>query len=119
MTCTSSNEAEREPGGKVRAERAEKGVPGLWGSGEADHKTSETNVHFPNLNPSCPSQTLVRAEPLDLAGPMLHAVLIMKSLFRFMVAFFKTKRSLALENLALRHQLQVLQRSGRKPRLSK
>ena len=35
-----------------------------------------------------------------------------------LVSAFKTRRSLALENLALRQQLVVLQRSVKRPRLS-
>jgi len=39
-------------------------------------------------------------------------------LLRSLVSTFKTRRSLALENLALRQQLAVLQRSVKRPRLS-
>ncbi len=39
-------------------------------------------------------------------------------LLRSLVSTFETRRSLALENLALRQQLAVLQRSVRRPRLS-
>ena len=44
---------------------------------------------------------------------------MMKSFIRFVMSLFKTQRALALENLALRHQLQVLQRTGHRPRLSR
>jgi len=40
------------------------------------------------------------------------------SLLHSLVSAFKTRRSLALENLALRQQLAVLQRSGKRPRIS-
>jgi len=40
------------------------------------------------------------------------------SLLRSLLSAFKTRRSLALENLALRQQLAVLQRSVKRPRLS-
>jgi hypothetical protein len=33
------------------------------------------------------------------------------------LAFFRTRRQLAIENLALRHQLGVLKRSVKRPRL--
>ena len=34
------------------------------------------------------------------------------------LAFFRTRRHLAIENLALRHQLGILKRSVKRPRLS-
>ncbi len=40
------------------------------------------------------------------------------SLLRSLLSAFKTRRSLALENLALRQQLAVVQRSVKRPRLS-
>jgi putative transposase len=39
------------------------------------------------------------------------------SFLRFLVASFKSRRNLLLENLALRHQLLVLNRTSKQPRL--
>jgi hypothetical protein len=39
-------------------------------------------------------------------------------LFRFAAAILKSRRNLVLENLALRHQLLVLGRNARRPRLN-
>ena len=43
---------------------------------------------------------------------------MISSLLHSLVSAFKTRRSLALENLALRQQLAVLQRSAKRPRVS-
>ena len=43
---------------------------------------------------------------------------MISSLLRSLVSAFKTRRSLALENLALRQQLAVFQRSAKRPRIS-
>jgi hypothetical protein len=50
-------------------------------------------------------------ECLDNLVPMLHIIL------RSLISALKTREALAAENLALRHQLTVLQRNARKPRL--
>ena len=39
-------------------------------------------------------------------------------LFRTLFSALKSRRALALENLALRHQLEVLQRNAKRPRLT-
>jgi hypothetical protein len=39
-------------------------------------------------------------------------------LFRTLFSALKSRRALALENLALRHQIEVLQRNGKTPRLT-
>jgi hypothetical protein len=39
-------------------------------------------------------------------------------ILRTLTAVFRSRHVFILENLALRHQIQVLQRSGRRPRLS-
>jgi putative transposase len=39
-------------------------------------------------------------------------------ILRFLLAALRTRRSLLLENLALRHQVQVLERGGKRPRLT-
>ncbi len=49
--------------------------------------------------------------------PRQHSRMI-SSFLCSLVSAFKTRRSLALENLALRQQLVVLQRSVKRPRLS-
>ena len=43
---------------------------------------------------------------------------MISSLLHSLVSAFKTRRSLALENLALRQQLAILQRSAKRPRVS-
>src|SRR4029450_9535287 len=48
-------------------------------------------------------------------GPMLIVI----GLWTFLRVMFCGSATIALENLALRHQLAVLQRSGRRPRLSR
>jgi putative transposase len=42
---------------------------------------------------------------------------MLKHLLLFVHSSFKTQQSLALENIALRHQLEVLQRNAKRPRL--
>ena len=42
---------------------------------------------------------------------------MLKHLMLLLLAAFRSRRSLALENVALRHQLEVLQRNARKPQL--
>ena len=42
---------------------------------------------------------------------------MLKTIFLALVAAFRSQRQLALENLALRHQLEVLRRTARRPRL--
>jgi hypothetical protein len=39
------------------------------------------------------------------------------TLFRTLISALQSQRALAVENLALRHQLSVLQRTAKKPRL--
>jgi hypothetical protein len=46
-------------------------------------------------------------------------MLLMIGLWTFLRALLSGSASIALENLALRHQLAVLQRSVRRPRLSR
>ena len=43
---------------------------------------------------------------------------IVRSLLHAALAFFRTRRQLAIEILALRHQLGVLKRSVKRPRLT-
>jgi putative transposase len=42
---------------------------------------------------------------------------MLKHLLNFLLSWFKTRQSLVLENTALRHQLDVLQRNAKRPRL--
>ena len=55
---------------------------------------------------------------IDLSRPRVIIPVMIWLLLRSLVSTFKTRRSLALENLALRQQLAVLQRSVKRPRLS-
>ena len=43
---------------------------------------------------------------------------VIRSLLSAGMAFFRTRRQLAVEILALRHQLGILKRSGKRPRLT-
>ena len=47
-----------------------------------------------------------------------HYAFMLRSLLCSLISAFKTHRSLALENLALRQQLAVLQRSVKRPQIS-
>jgi hypothetical protein len=40
-------------------------------------------------------------------------------IFRSLIAGFQTRQSLVIENLALRHQVQVLKRGGKRPKIKK
>jgi hypothetical protein len=67
----------------------------------------------------CHSRKLVGLALVDLAVVVLQPVLMIALLLRTAASSLKSRRALVLENLALRHQLQVLQRSAKRPRLSK
>jgi hypothetical protein len=41
------------------------------------------------------------------------------TIMRSPIAGFQTRQSLVLENLALRHQVQVLKRNGKRPKIRK
>jgi len=49
-------------------------------------------------------------------GPIHHSLMI-STLFRTLISMLATQRQLALENLALRQQIAVLQRSVTRPHL--
>ena len=70
----------------------------------------------------CPYQKLVGSEILEDFRKAGHARSTMLNILRSLVgaarSFFKTQKSLALENLALRHQVGVLERSVKRPRLT-
>ena len=59
-----------------------------------------------------------RASPLIFLGRGGHYAFMLRLLLGSLISAFKTRRSLGLENLALRQQLSVLQRSVKRPRLS-
>gem|GEM_PF-3513325 len=55
---------------------------------------------------------------IDLLGRGGHYASMLRSLLGSLISAFKTRRSLALENLALRQQLAILQRSVKRSRLT-
>jgi putative transposase len=65
-----------------------------------------------------PSIYSVRLVPLALTRPARYIARILNLILQTIVSVLLSKRALALENLALRHQLDVLQRGGKRPRLT-
>ena len=59
-----------------------------------------------------------RASPLTFFGRCGHYAFTPRLLLGSLTSAFKTRRSLALENLALRQQLVILQRSVKRSRLT-
>ncbi len=79
--------------------------------GEALEETQLPEEIFPPVYSSAVPDLILRHSPRQHPGMLLP-------FFRCLVSAFKTRRELALENLALRQQLAVLRRSVKRPRVS-
>jgi putative transposase len=65
-----------------------------------------------------PSIYSVRLEPLALTPAARYIARMLNLIMQTALSTLKSRRVLALENLALRHQIAVLQRGARRPRLT-
>ena len=71
-----------------------------------------------HLSPSVSSVHLVRLTILALTQLYYYKYRMLILILRTFISALRSHRALALENLALRHQLEVLQRNNKRPRLT-
>ncbi|MFT5233045.1 MAG: putative transposase [Candidatus Krumholzibacteriia bacterium] len=82
-----------------------------------DPFTVSAGLYQTDKDTAVPPKYSVRLVPVAVTAPRVQHKQMFNIILRAVIASLKSRNQLALENIALRHQLEVLQRNAKRPRL--